>query len=442
MKHRHSFTALALLPLATSCAEDTPPGRDVFHEDELCQPVAIASERPADLMAEERLAYVASRMPCIADTHLAAVLESADTMFYDATGIAPGYQDSFGDDVVLPLGMRPNSIEPVHIDLAVPGGHGQIFEQIGVFHFPFGRPTGVATDQLVVIDFWHAPRDDEGELLPVVHWTRSPSGLTRRVEWVFPVGTVFGELLFLVGEGGHWFPFEVRTRTRERDGWTADAMRPFPRADDLAERLELVNDDEAGGDAMVTLIEHLRDPSTLQSASLSASHYAGAFDAVQGAVDVLPDVVDPSLLHELMRRTAFSSSKDVAWKENETSITYAPTATGGPTIVPPGYNGGLVPVTDDSCDRCHRDAGRPFRDYYPNIIAYGELWGQDEVFTWHPFRTDMFLGADGDVVNFNNDNRRMRQDFVDGGLLAPFSSSAHSEEHYTRIPREWHDYVY
>ena len=92
--------------------------------------------------------------------------------------------------------------------------------------------------------------------------------------------------------------------------------------------------------------------------------------------------------------------------------------------------------------RAHRDAGRPFRDYYPNIIAYGELWGQDEVFTWHPFRTDMFLGADGDVVNFNNDNRRMRQDFVDGGLLAPFSSSAHSEEHYTRIPREWHDYVY
>ncbi len=442
MRHQAPLPALALLLATASCADqDTPPGQDVFHEDELCQAVAIAEQRHVDLMAEDRLAYVASRMPCIAEPTLVALLESSDTVFYDATGIAPGYQDSFGDDVVLPLGMRPNSIEPIHIDLAVPGGHGQVFEEIGVFNFPFGRPTGVANDQLVVIDFWHTPRKEDEELLPVVHWTRSPSGYTRRVEWVFPVGTVFGELLFLVGEGGHWFPFEVRTRTRQRDGWTADVMRPFPRADDLAARLELANDD-VGSEAMDTLIEHLRDPSTLAPATLSASHYAGAFDTVQGAVDVLPDVVDPSLLHKLMRRTAFSSSKDVAWKENETLTAYAPTAKGQASVVPPGYNGGLVPVSDDSCDRCHRDAGRPFRDYYPNIIAYGELWGQDEVFTWHPFRTDMFLGADGDVVNFNNDNRRMRKDFTDAGLLSPFSSSQHSAEHYTRIPREWHDYVY
>lgn len=441
MQTRHIFTTLALLPLTTSCAEQTALDQAVLHEDELCQPVAISQERAVDLMATDRLGYVASRLPCIADPELVGVLESPDTMFYDATGIAPGYQDSFGDDVVLPLGMRPNAIEPVHIDLAVPGGHAQIFEHIGVFHFPFGRPTGVATDQLAVVDFWHAPRDDEGALLPVVHWTRAPSGFTRRVEWVFPVGTVFGELLFLVGEGGHWFPFEVRTRTRERDGWTANVMRPFPSADDLASRLELVSEED-GGEAVTALVDHLRDASTLQPASLSASHFTGAFAKVAGAVDVLPEVADPSLLHELMRRTPFSSSKDVAWKQHEGLTAYAPTAQGRPSIVPPNYNGGLVAVNDDSCDRCHRDAGRPFRDYYPNIIAYGELWGQDEVFTWHPFRTSMFVGADGDVVNFNHDNRRMRQDFIEAGLLAPFSSSEHSADRYTRIPREWHDYVY
>ena len=81
-------------------------------------------------------------------------------------------------------------------------------------------------------------------------------------------------------------------------------------------------------------------------------------------------------------------------------------------------------------------------DYYSNIMAYGELWGQDETFSWHPFETSAFVNSSGAVVSFNDDNRKMREDFLEAGLVAPFSSAAHSDADYRIIKREWTDYAY
>ena len=121
---------------------------------------------------------------------------------------------------------------------------------------------------------------------------------------------------------------------------------------------------------------------------------------------------------------------------------WAASAAGTGSIVPQGFNAAAIEVKEDSCDTCHRDAGRPFKTWYDNILAYGELWGNDEIFTWHPFTLANFVDAQGEVVNFNNDNRILRPDFKAAGLIAPYVPANHPASVYQRIVREWTDFAY
>ncbi|MGE0786103.1 MAG: hypothetical protein AB7S26_10470 [Sandaracinaceae bacterium] len=407
--------------------------------------IDVDAMRPVAILGRAELMRLAERAPTIGDAWLLGVLEDPSTMFYDHATIVPGYQDSFGDNVVTPIGMRPNTIDPNLINLAVPGGHEQIFVQFGVFHFPFGRPAGSTERDLAVVDFWRLPRGDDGTILPVVYWQRDPNGYTHRVEWMFPRGTVLGEMLFLVDASGQRWPFEIRTRVRELDGWHVDVFRPFPTAESFAQALERTRAERAewaSSSEITALIAHARDPSTLRSARLAATHFSGAFDPIDGAEDPLPGLSDDSILRELLMRQAFRSARGAVWKSQGSLSTYAPTTDAAFQIVPRAYSGGFLSVDEATCSRCHRDAGRPFRDWYPNILAYGELWGEDESFSWHPFATQRFVDGSGRVVQFNNDNRQMRQDFVSAGVLVPYEPSRHPGTEYRKIPGPWKDYAY
>jgi hypothetical protein len=403
----------------------------------------LAAVRPVDIMAIDRLSMVAARMPCVGDAGLRGILESPDTMWYDSKSIIPGYQDSYGDNINFPVGMRPNTIDPGLI--AVAGGHDFVFQEIGVFHFPFGRPGGFGDADGFVVDFWHVPRDG-GAIAPVVWWWRQPTSWHRRIEWMFPAGTVFGEVLFKVADGGEWVPFEIRTRTRGVDGWTVDAFRPFPTAESLADALERKRQESAAWQAdpdIDALVAHLRDPSTLQAAQLTAPHFELSFPALDGAEDVLPGVGDPTIVHALMMETPFVSAREAVWKQSGSLFAYAATSETSSSIVPRGYNAGLIRVDDDTCNVCHRDAARPFKDYYPSIMLYGELWGEDEIFSWHPFETTSFQYEDGRVKGFGPpDNRQFRQDFEDTGLFVPYEPATHTADRYKKIHRAWRDYVY
>lgn len=406
--------------------------------------VPVDAERPVDIMPPPRLGMIAPRMPHVADPWLKGILESPDTMWYDKLSIIPGYQDSFGDNVELPIGMRPNSIDRQMIDLAVPGGHNQLFVEQGLFHFPFGRGIGGAarTDNFVV-DFWHVPRAG-GEILPVVWWQRDPNRYTHRVEWMFPAGTVLGEVLFQIDAAGEWFPFEIRVRVREPGRWRSDVYRPFPTGEDLAAALEAA---AAANPAWQTadvaaLAAHARNPATLVAGSLAATHYAGSFPRVNGAEDRLPALADPSILETLLLEVPYRSVKDTPWKTAGALVAHAATTQASFHIVPRGYDAGFLEVSDEACARCHQDAGRPFRDYYPNVIAYGELWGEDESFTWHPFETERFVDANGDVRNFNYDNRRIRPDFTAGRVIEAYDPAQHPASTWSKLPGEWKDYAY
>lgn len=440
--------ACALLAIAACSSTPTPGGDDdpvtpdAAIDDPVIDPCATplvipTTGRPLDLMAATRLETFASRAPCVVPGSVRDALESARTLWYDKHSLTPGYQDSFGDNVVTPIGMRPNTIDSGLIDLAVPGGHAQIFVEKGTFHFPFGRPIGNVTNA-VVIDFWQPP-EQAGAVLPVVHWRRDPNEYTHRIEWMFPAGTLFGEVLFF-DAGGTLHPFEIRTRTRTLTGWDVDVLRPFPRATDLADAIEARRVDRpewavsAELDALVTQLR----ATELTPFRVSATHFPGAFAARDAGIDDLPTLVDASLIHELLRTTAFRSARGIAWKTSGSRTAWAASS----AIVPRGYNAAAIEISEDSCDTCHRDAGRPFETWYDNILAYGELWGNDETFTWHPFTESRFVDGDGDVVNFNYDNREIRPDFRAAGLVAPYNASTHPATVYKRIIREWTDFRY
>lgn len=403
---------------------------------------SAATARPVELMPADRLAKFQKAMPPVADPDLNDIMSSDDTVWYDKFSIIPGYQDSFGDNVILPIGMRPNTIDSNLIDLAVPGGHADIFFNKGQFHFPFGRTGGLDfSSNTFVIDFWKLPRSG-GKILPVA-WTKwEPNQYTHRYEWIFPVGTVFGEVLFLV-DGADYYCFEIRTRTRYLKGWTVDVFRPFKTATDLAQALERKRKQKTSWETnsqIEALITHLRKPDTLTSAKLEATHFAKSFAKVDGATDALPEVKDSSIFKELLRFTVFDSVKGVPWKQSSRYTTFAPSSMGEFGIVPKKYEGSMFEVSETFCNRCHMDAGRPFKDYYPKIQAYGELWGEDDVFSWHPFEANDFVDSAGKVKNFNNDNRNFRQDFVKAGIIEKYDSKKHSSTFYERLNRSWKNY--
>ncbi len=402
--------------------------------------------RILDIMPIDRLARVAARLPALTDPALAALLESPDTLWYDRHSLVPGYQDSFGQDFDCatcgPTGMRPNTIDKSMINLAVPGGWQQVFTQKGLFHFPFGRPPEVVAST-VLVNFWHVPRDG-ADILPVVFWRRDPNYYTHRYEWMFPAGTVLGEMMFLVA-GEEWFPFEIRTRTRALTGWQNDIFRPFPTAGELADALELKRKERSewqNDNDISALIDHLRSPSTLVAATLEASHFAAAFPALAGAKDVLPALADSSILEELLLTTPFRSAAGEVWKQQGNLVAYAPTTSAAFSIVPTNYDAGFLSVDDATCHRCHQDAGRPFRDFYDNILAYGELWGEDEAFSWHPFDSSIYVDAKGDVKNFNFGSRVLRADFTQAGLLEKYDAGLHPETRWKKLPGAWKNYKY
>jgi hypothetical protein len=407
--------------------------------------VPVDADRPVDIMPPSRLGMIAPRMPHVADPWLRDVLESPDTMWYDRLSIIPGYQDSFGDNTQLPIGMRPNSIDAVMINLAVPGGHQQLFLENGLFHFPFGRGIGTAarTDNFVV-DFWQLPRSDAGAIVPVVYYQRDPNTYTHRVEWMFPKGTIFGEVIFQIDSTGTWYPFEIRVRIRELDHWRNDVYRPFPTGPDLASALEAAaaaNPSWQTAD-VAALAAHARNSATVVAETLGATHYASAFPSTPGAKDVLPGLANPAIIKELLMKTPFRSAKGLPWKQQGSLVAHAATTQASFHIVPRDYDGGHLEVSDDSCKRCHQDAGRPFRDWYPNVIAYGELWGGDDVFTWHPFDAANFVDASGDVRNFNYDNRRIRADFTAGGVIVRYVPAQHPATTWGQLPGAWKNYAY
>ncbi len=336
-----------------------------------------------DFMTPSVAASLKARLPRLADGEIDSRMRAADTMFYDEESMVFLYQDSI-ESVV---GGRANCVgRQVGEDNA---GNPAIHKLVNYFgsdyKFLFPFRTAAGTDNVTnvrVVNFWSPPLKS-GRALPVKYWR--PTSRSRWY-WTFPVGTLFGEVLFEKGPDGNLYAFEVRIRRRYLDGWEVNVFRPFARAEDFAQAIINEQPDWSMAMDLRALVNHLRTPSTLVPKRMESKAYGKIFPAIDGALDPLPPVNNPQLIADLLAKTVFVSTEGKIWKENGKLQTYAPGSQADFHIVPKNYEMGLIQVNEVSCNRCHSETGRRLGDLEFDIQLYGEVWGEDRIFTWHLFQ--------------------------------------------------------
>ena len=370
----------------------------------------VTREGYTDFMSPERFKPFRDALPKVADTEVQSALSSLDTMWYDEQSMVFLYQDS----VETVVGGRANCVGRKTGERNQGTPIAKLMNYFGSdyrFMFPFRKAAGTDNvTNLAVIDFW-VPARAGGKVLPVKWWKRSARG---RWHWVFPVGTLFGEILFQKSPNGKWYPFEVRTRKRYSEGWSVNLFRPFQTATALASAVVSRRPAWQNSASLSGFVNHLRNPSTLVPKKLSSTAFAKIFPSIEGHLDLLPDVDDKALISELLSETTFVSVEGQIWKEGGGKETYAPSSVAEFSIVPKGYELGVIPVNEVSCNRCHQDTGHPIGHMETDVMLYGEVWGEDRIFTWHLFESNRNIFDTFDDVDVS---RKINSRLVAAGLV-------------------------
>lgn len=181
--------------------------------------LALAGAGQVKLMSPEREAELRQFFPKVADAEVAALLADPDLILYTDEEMPRAYQHSRG--VHSPLynisATRPR--EP----------HGN-----GNKEFPWGDAGGTHRCEGVrSFRFFRLPKRENGSHWPVV-WYQSVKSEGPGIVWVFPRGTIFGEVLTLRGPDKKDYTFELRLRRRMQQTWEVDVFRPFTTSQALA----------------------------------------------------------------------------------------------------------------------------------------------------------------------------------------------------------------
>ncbi|MEY4630546.1 MAG: hypothetical protein RIQ81_666 [Pseudomonadota bacterium] len=370
---------------------------------------AATASAGLDLIDPRDLAAYRRNLPQLADGHINGALHAEDTIWYDEDSMVFSYQDSFGNPTG-PEGLRANRVA---YDVGVTADSADIralteYFELQTFKYPFSIAAGrVDRGNAESVYFWSPPRDAQGRPLPVVWWK---SG--SHWNWVFPVGTVFGEVLLVrdAGAVSEWYVHEVRSRVRELDRWRTDIFRPFPRASDLSTAIKRQRPNWQRSD-LRQLVSHLEDSSTLTPGRLDSKSYEKAVPSINGYYDNLPETKDYALIRELLVGTVFQSALNVEWKRHGDKVSFAASTLGNFHIVPKHYIAGLLANNEASCTRCHDQTGRPLGQLDYRTSLYGEIWGEDQIFTWHPFKVD------DEIYSVSDGSRHPNPKMVAAGLL-------------------------
>jgi cytochrome c553 len=370
-----------------------------------------AAEAIESLIPADRLERIKAALPAVADPNLSRILTSEQTLWYDDEVMTPSYQDS--------LGASSNSKWPDLVaasETVISGLHDR---QRHRWRFPFATTAGTdASTNLQVTNFIALPQVDN-QILSIPIWKVRRNYNRIQWMWVYPVGTVVGEVLFIV-DGDQLLPVEVRTRTRQAQGWSTNAHRPFPTATSLAEAVKSRRPDWQSRPNLARLVSHLESSSTLTPKTLAARAALAPTFQQEGWLDVLPDFGDPQLVRGLLTTTSFKSAFDTAWKKDGAKAAFAAATAGGLAIVPNHYDAGLLQVTDDACMRCHKDTGRLVSEFYDDLYLYGELWGKDGIFSFHPYDESRYP-----ELRSNNENRSINPVLRRMGVFEEYDPRKH-----------------
>lgn len=237
---------------------------------------------------------------------------------------------------------------------------------------------------------WLPPKPDGG-MWPVAVY-RGPLDKSHSVNmpvpkqgwrWVFPVGTIFGEVLMKNFADGKWATYEVRLRLREQDDWDFEVYRPD-----------------------IELPQFVR---VTKKRLTDANHDRPAFDrtAIEHVLPPIPNA-----------RELLWSAKFIPIRGSDTII---PTAQDDENIVPRNYLGHFL--TD--CRDCHKDVMR-HADATDSRDWYGNTEGSNGIFSWHPVDPSSIGPPDKTV--------RLRRDFIESGMVEMYDPAKHPSEIYTEIP--------
>lgn len=390
-------------------------------ENKIAAPATLATtaegERQAyassveSLIPPARLASIKAALPKVAFPRLGEILSSDQTLWYDHEVMEPTYQDS--------MGAQSNTTWPnlVAASEDVIGGlHDRSKKR---WQFPFATTAGTdRATNIKVVNFMALPHEN-GRPLGIPIWTVLRNANRPQWMWVYPNGTVFGEMIF-VTSGADILPSEIRTRTRYASGWATNAFRPFPTAASLAMAVKAKRADWISKPNLSRMIQHLENPATMTAKTLAAKAALAETFQQQGALDTLPDFEDPALVKELLTTTTFVSAYETPWKESGAQKTYAASTASAVSIVPTNYEAGMFEVNEQSCMRCHKESGRLVSDFYDGLYLYGEIWGKDGIFSFHPFDESQYPN-----LRAGGDNRRVNPKLKQMGVFVDYKAGTH-----------------
>lgn len=328
------------------------------------------------IMPVAKLKTIRAALPHVNNPHLVQILNSSHTLWYDDTVMLRSYQDSIGassNDKWPDLVAASESI--------ISGLHDRVNRR---WQFPFSTTAGTdESTNLQVANFVYFPQEN-GEVKTINIKTVIMNASRPEWKWEYYSGTLFGEVLF-IRDGSELLPVEIRTRTRHSAGWAMNVYRPFPRALDLSTAIKIYRPNWMSSPTLKSMVDFLEDNTTLKPASLKAKAKLSETFQQDGYIDVLPEFGDDTLVRELLKSTQFRSAYGMTWKSNGQKKTYAASTNSSLSIVPNRYMAGLIEVSDDSCMRCHKEASRLVSDFYFDLYLYGQVWGMDGIFSFHPY---------------------------------------------------------
>lgn len=379
-----------------------------------------ASQPATKLMSPQKERVLRASLPKLADKEFQQVLADPNLIFYTETEMPRAFQQWDGD------------LQGVHSPWYNISANGSEPFGNGNREFPWGTPAGThRSSKVTSFRFLLLPRDASGKKpLPVVWFRQRLRGDTSvGYAWRFPVGTIVGEVLQLRCPDGKDYTFELRFRIREREDWAVDVFRPFPTAEDLAERLKQLRPEWAQNPELAKLVKHLESPLAMRELRLRDPHPLNPTLDQRMGVDSLPAIDDAKLVAELLTKTPFKSALAELWRKGSNgTLTSAPTTQAEFHIVPVNYDAGFIEVDKVSCTRCHNTVNQHVDRFEPGRDWYGRVRGSDGIFSFHPFSLETISS------NGFGSPVRMRSELVTLGILQKYDPRKHPESAYTSIP--------
>ena len=352
------------------------------------------------LISPSKEATLRCLLPITDDDSINKLLQSNELIIYTRKEVPLAYQHA-GTFKDARFDIGPDEAEKPHN---------------GSREFPWDAPGGAhRCDNVKTFKFLHLP---EGKKIvwrqlqmPVINsLSQGRLGSSRTEEvirWVYPEGTVFGEVLTLVGPDGLDYAFEMRVRRKEGYEWGVDIFRPFPNYKDLLRVLP--------PDNPVAL--HLANTQLINFRLVDQRHRTSQAIDVMAGVDVLPDFGDDELVKSLLHGKFYS-----ALNSNWRGSSLAPTTNASFSIVPARYDATFLGTDRASCAKCHESTQQDVSRFQLGRDWYGRIRGSDRILSFtiaDPSR--LIRDASQGPVMFNPLLRP---------VLEPYNQLKHQEDYY------------